>query len=64
MTLKLSSEYKFNQLLVSSLGGCDEDPSADVGDGEEEEGLAAAELRAEVAGQEAAEDGADPEDAR
>ena len=47
-----------------SLRGSDEDPSADVGDGEEEKGLAAAELRAEVAGQEAAEDGADPENAR
>ena len=47
-----------------SLGGGDEDPAANVGDGEDEEGLAAPELRAEVAGQEAAKDGADPEDAR
>ena len=47
-----------------SLRGRDQDPAADVRDGEDEEGLAAPELRAEVAGEKAAKDGADPEDAR
>ena len=46
------------------LRGRDEDPAANVGDGEKEECLAASELRAEVAGEKAAKDGADPEDAR
>ena len=58
------ASYQFNRQLLLSLGGGDEDPSAYVWDSEDEEGLAAPELRAEVPGQEAAKDGADPEDAR
>ena len=55
-----------SQLIWSNpcLGSRNEDPSANVGDGEEQEGLAASELRAEVAGEKTTKDGADPENAR